>query len=115
MVYHSLHKQLLTEGPDSANCDERKELFQFLKTIQSMIPESNTGAERALNNAAESVHLYMGHQIRRYAQDKKITEVRKTLRLAYPHKELIIVMDYEIKLEPIRWRETMATFYGNRG
>lgn len=52
-VHHGFYKQLLTEGPQSAICEECKKPFQFVEHINYRIPRSNTGARSAMKNAAE--------------------------------------------------------------
>lgn len=87
--------------PQYASCGKCKKPFQFLEEIKSRISRSNTGARSVMQNAAERVQLYMGHEQRGYAQYHRITDVFKKMRLAEQWKELIIFINYTMKSEPI--------------
>lgn len=50
-----------------------KRPFQFLKNINYCNPSNILGAHKAVWDALRRVQLYMGHEQRRYVQDKWLT------------------------------------------
>lgn len=112
---HSIHKVQLTDGPRKAECEECKKPFQFLRNVKKCIPTDKKDALEAVEDAIKRVHIFLGHEHRRAVQDRRIKGVFDEMKKGAPESHAIIVMDYKMKLEPVRWRGSMATFFGQRG
>lgn len=68
-----------------------------------------------LKQVKNEVMLYLGHQHRCKNQEDRIAEVFEDLS-NHPLKfNLVILVDYKTKLEPIRYREKTTEFFGKKG
>ena len=64
-----------------------------------------------IHHSLEKVILYMGHALRCVAQQKRIEEVRSEAGV----ETVIVTMDYMMKYEESRARESSGQHYGKRG
>lgn len=74
-VEHGLYGQLLIDEPRKDACEDCKKPFQFFRNVKPRIYSSNGSAHSSLGNCMKRIRLYMGHEQRRYAKDRRITEV----------------------------------------
>lgn len=59
--------------------------------------------------------LYSGHLHRAISKERKIAEYFRHVKEIPARTSAIVIMDYEMKLEQIRYRESSVEFYGKRG
>lgn len=57
----------------------------------------------------------MGHVERADNEDRRVLEVVDSIRRGEMERAVLIVVEYNMKLEPILFRETSTAFFGKRG
>lgn len=115
---HDLTFSLLSgRGTDkrSAKCRECLSVFAVLNDVEKCIADNSEEVEHVLRDCADKVLLYMGHIHRSVAQSKRIGEIMTKVKEMECGEGCVAFLDYKMKLEPIRYRESTAQFFGKRG
>lgn len=88
--------------------------FKVLKLIREAL-ESVQSVTSVIDNAATRLELYYGRIHLVVAQENRIADYFWELRGRLARTFTIIIMDYKMKFETIRYREKSVEFYGQRG
>lgn len=59
--------------------------------------------------------MYMGHMIRAEVQEKRVKELFDWLKSGETIERVLMMIDFKMKFEPERHRETQLQYYGKAG
>lgn len=97
-----------------STCDKCLAPFQVVENIKQSVIGSNNSAADALDDAAHKFLLYMHHQHRCFNQEKRIARAFEEVK-SDPHSSMaLLLIDYKMKLEPIRFREKTTELFGKK-
>lgn len=65
--------------------------------------------------AATKFEMFMGHKIRARLQDQRINEIFECVKNGETGERIFVFLDFKMKVEPERFRETKLQFYGKSG
>ena len=88
--------------------------FQVVDNISTTISSAREDIIEFLEDAEEKMVLYMGHQHRCYNQEKRISDIFGELREDVSLSKAVVLLDYKMKFEPLRYREKTTEFFERR-
>lgn len=94
-----------------ADCSTCMTPLQVVENIKNDISAARQDVKDVLKDVQEKLLLYYGHQHRCYNQEKRISELFGELRSDTATSNAIVLMDYKMKFEPIRYREKTTEFF----
>lgn len=99
----------------TSKCEECLKVFVVIGEIERKLGIGNNHAKSVLNDCTQKIRLYLGYVQRCFSQTKRIGEIMSSIRTKSPGESWVTYMDYNMKLEPIRRRESTTKFFGKRG
>lgn len=83
--------------------------------IADHIENLNNNIIEALDESKNKIFLLMGHKMRARVQDARVEATMMEMKKEEPGTSAVVYIDYKMKLEPVRHRETTNQFYGKKG
>lgn len=119
-IYHSLKKQLMLSGSsavvglETTGFDTCLVPYKVLQDIwESLCAEvAHSGV---IEFAAIRLRLYSSHMHLVIAWERRMAEYFHTMKGRQDRASEILIMDYKMKLEPIRYWKSSVELYGKRG
>lgn len=85
--------------------------YEVLEDIrESMFSE--VAHSTIIDSAVRRLRLYIGHLHRSIVQERRIAVQFQTMAGQLTRTSEIVTMEYKIKFEPIRYRESLLELYG---
>lgn len=103
------------EATRKSTCPECNRVFKLLVEMESAITSPSEKVRKIIPNVSNKLELYMGHKVRAKTQDERIKELIQWVMDGSPNKRFISFIDYKMKVEPERLRETQLQYYGKAG
>lgn len=97
------------------DCRECNAVFKFLRELKGEIIDSSPSLEKILINAAMKFEVFMGHMVRKNVQEAAISDVFQWVRDGRPNSRICVHIDFKMKVEPQRYRESTIQYYGKSG
>lgn len=119
-ISHSMQKSLLLPGSSGVIClvtigfDTCLLPYQVLENILESIC-SELVHYSFIYSTGRRLRLYIFHLHRAIAQERWIADKFQTMKGLRARTSAIVIMDYKMKLESIRYWESWLEFYGKRG
>ena len=118
--YHN-NEFALTEG--KRNCFKAKEVtcrgyvvpFAVMGPITDIIPTDREDATEAVEVCGDNFQQYYAHLHRVKRQQRALETIASEIVEGRLHKRAIILADYKMKFEPVRFREKTSEFFVKRG
>ena len=98
-----------------SHCHSCNSVLSLFRHIQEEIGPCNDQVLEALKEGKKKVELFMGHKHRAYLQEKRISEIMCGLSQFEAGTAAVVFIDYKMKLNPIRHRESTFNWYGQKG
>lgn len=98
-----------------SKCRECNSVFKFITEVRESILNVTTSIDKILTSSANKFEMYMGHKIRAHIQEKKIRSMFEWLRNGSERKRVVTYVDFKMKVEPERHRETQVQYFGKSG
>lgn len=111
----SLKHGTFDEKERKSYCRDCNIPFKYLTDLESRIIDSSEQVDKILTGAANKFELFMRHKIRARLQDEIINEIFNWVKDGEPTKRIVVFLDFKMKVEPERLRETKLQFYGKSG
>lgn len=89
--------------------------FDFVEFLRTLVPQDRPDAHEILTEASHRFMLYLGHVHRVKAQQLAQRRAMGTIKSERLHNRVVIVVDWKMKFEPLRFRENTVDFYGEKG
>lgn len=96
-----------------SGCVDILRQFQMLENIRT-VAKGNSGVADVIEGASGRIKLFMSHIHCAVVQEGSIGEYIDEVRSNEPACSDVIILDFEMKFEPVRYRETSVEFYDNR-
>ena len=104
-----------SNNPRATSCKVCLTPFQILRNIEMNLEEKREDIISALKEISHKTLLYMGHQHRCHNQEQRIASMFMDLNRDEGEKSVVILVDYKMKFEAIRFREKTTEFFGKKG
>ena len=99
----------------TSNCKLCMIPFQVICNIEDSLSDDKQDLHTVLEEVKRKISLYMGHQMRCYNQEQRIANIFMDLRKNTSEQKVVILIDYKMKFEAIRFREKTTEFFGKKG
>lgn len=96
---------------ETSSCTSCLVPFQVLDFLGKSVDKLSPDICESIAHAKSRLLIYMTNIQPALNQDKKSTEVMYILLNGVAENALLIIIDYKIKFEPVRFRETSSKFY----
>lgn len=96
-------------------CDECNAVFKYLKDVKKSIIDLSVNIQKIWDESATKFQLFMWHIVSKKFQEDSISELFEWLRAGRPNRGVIVYIDYKMKVEPQRFRESTIQYYGKAG
>lgn len=96
-------------------CSECNGVFKFLQQLRSESIDRTPVIENIIENAGKKLEVFMVHIVRKHVKEEAIYDVFKWVRDGEPNARVIAFIDFKMKVEPQRYRESTIQYYGKDG
>lgn len=72
-------------------------MFSFLNEVSESIVEKRNEITEILSGASVKFEFFMGHKLRAFVQDKRITEMMEWVREGREGTRVMVYIDYKMK------------------
>lgn len=121
MIYFTAQRSIFSDVSPVApknkfqsGCVDCLRLFQVLDNIR-IFSKGGSSVSDVIEKAAGRITLYMSHLHRAVVQELRIGEYIDEMRRTETESSAVIILDYKMKLQQVRYRETSVELYGKRG
>ena len=88
---------------------------QVIYNIRTTISSAREDIIEFLEDAGQKMVLCMGHQHRCYNQEKRISDIFGERREDVSLSKVVVLLDYKMKIEPLRDREKTTELFRKKG
>lgn len=89
--------------------------FKFLKEVRTAIVDVTPQIDKILTDSSKKYELFMGHIVRKKVQDEQIDGRFEWIRRGGVNERVVVYIDFKMKVEPQRFRESTLQYYGKAG
>ena len=101
--------------PMTSDCKSCMIPYQVIRNVSVSIEPCPDDVRMALQDCQDKLMLFMSHQHRCKNQQDRIAKAFETTERDTAREESLILVDYKMKMEPIRYREKTVECFGKRG
>lgn len=98
-----------------SRCTECMKLFQVLADVKEAVGDSVSGVKYALDECISKLRKYMANEMWSVLQERRVAEIYQNISQSGEDSTAVFLMDYKMKMEPKRYRESSHAFYSKRG
>lgn len=98
-----------------SKCRECNSIFKFIDEVRKSIFNLTSSIDKILTSSAVKFEKFMGHKIRAHTQEKRIRGMFQWVRDGSERGRVVVFIDFKMKVEPERHRETQVQYFGKSG
>lgn len=104
-----------THGSRAIECNGCLAPFAVLLELERIIPPSRQDAKQVITDCRENFVQYYAHLHRVKMQQIQIARTVNDIVTNRKHERVVMLADYKMKFEPLRYGEQTVQFFGKKG